>query len=110
MLERHIQTVLAAMMIGLIAWVGVSVTSSRETIAALKVTTTALEKTVYDMKTEIRQAVYNNYTDTDATRDKADIKRQIHEVTSRVQHLENNMSEVLKDHAKFHNGSTNGHN
>ena len=107
-MERHIQTVLAAMMIGLIAWVGISVTSSRETIAGLKVTTSQLEKTVSDMKTEVRQAVYNNYTDVDAQRDKTEIKREIHDVKNRLNNLEINVSDILKDHAKLFNGQHDG--
>lgn len=55
-MERHIQTALAVVLTGIVGWVGVSVTDSREQIARLQEQVESLKSIVTDMRMDTRQA------------------------------------------------------
>lgn len=52
-MERHIQTVLAAILIGLVGWVGLTVTGNREQISRVEERLTFMNDTIKDLKAEI---------------------------------------------------------
>jgi len=56
-MERHIQTVLAALIIGLVGWVGVSVTTISSNQAALSVQVTRLESDVSRLTNKIEGGI-----------------------------------------------------
>ena len=67
--ERHAQTALTVSIIGIMAWVGVSVSNSREAIARLEVTVKFLQKDVVDLRKSTEKWISGRYTQSMANRD-----------------------------------------
>lgn len=64
-MERHAQTVLAAVTIGLIGWVGMSVTEGSNALAKMEVVTAQLQEDVRELKSHIREATDQHVSKTE---------------------------------------------
>lgn len=53
--ERHIQTVLAAILIGLVAWVGITVTQNREHISRIDERLIFMREDLEEIKEELKE-------------------------------------------------------
>lgn len=87
-IEKHIPTIIGALLIGLIAWVGLSVTNSRESIAELKVETRAMKTIMSDLKEELKDSRTSRYTKSEALKDQAYIQEQFRSIKVRINRLE----------------------
>ncbi len=88
-MEKHLQTVLAVIATGLIAWVGMSVTSSRESIARLEVQTTVLQTRVAEIRSDLKQSMSKGVT-------KEEMDDRFTVCQTRLGELEHRMLEVEK--------------
>ena len=67
--ERHAQTALTVAIISIMAWVGMSVSGSREAIARLEVTVKFLQMDVVDLRKSTEKWISGRYTQSMANRD-----------------------------------------
>ncbi len=88
-MEKHIQTVLGVLATGLIAWVGISTTDSRESIARLEVQTAVLQARVAEIRSDLKQSMSRGMT-------KEEINERFGVCQRRVTELEHRMLEVEK--------------
>jgi hypothetical protein len=87
--ERHAQTALTVAIISIMAWVGMSVSGSREAIARLEVTVKFLQMDVVDLRKSTEKWISGRYTQSMSNRD----LRVIHK---RLDILEDNAMKVNK--------------
>lgn len=87
-MERHLQTVLVAVVCGLLAWMGNKVTSTSETVAALRaenrVQITALENEIKRLEAGVARA----YTAADSLRELSYRDEAINALEERIRYLE----------------------
>jgi hypothetical protein len=91
-MERHAQTVLAAVTIGLIGWVGMSVTESSNSIAKMEVVTQQLQDTIRDMKDELKRATSTHVTKAEMVEARTECFGRISKMDDRIRLLENGRS------------------
>ena len=87
-LERHAQTIIGTIVIGLIIWVGNTVTSNQGAIIRFTERVSYLTETVAKLEKSIEKAGDDRYTAKDAIRDHQVIKDQIFSVHGRLRALE----------------------
>ena len=75
--EKHIQTIMAAIIIGLITWVGVSVTGNAELLATLTERSFHQGTQIEEMRTQLQEATKNRFTRADADRELGVINRRL---------------------------------
>ncbi len=83
-LERHAQTLILSVVTGLIFWIGVSVTSSRESLARMEVRIDSMEMALQELKSARESA----YTRIEADRTHAEIERRLENMEGRLTQLE----------------------
>lgn len=83
-LERHAQTVILAIIVGLMSWVGVSITQTRETMVRLEERVGALS-TLVD---ELRRSANGAYTRAEADRDFGRITGRVDDIERRLRNVE----------------------
>ncbi len=88
-MEKHIQTVLGVLATGLIAWVGISTTDSRESIARLEVQTAVLQARVAEIRSDLKQSMSRGVT-------KEEMDDRFSVCQRRLIELEHRMLEVEK--------------
>ncbi len=88
-IEKHVQTILAFIIAGLITWVGLSVTVSRESVARLEVQTTYLQMQMSEMQSDMKQSMNKGVT-------KEEMDDRFSVCQSRLTELEHRMLEVEK--------------
>lgn len=98
--ERHLQTGISTLLVGLILWVGTSVTNSREAVARLEEKFIAVESQLSDLKSQVKLGVQDRYFRAEAVKDFTNINSRVDKIERRVHDLE---SEVNK-----HSAHTNG--
>lgn len=84
MFEQHAQTGLTLAIVGLLGWVGVTLSSLQTTVAAMAVEIKSLQAQVQEMKA----AAGDRYTKTQADRDWAQNRREIDQIHQRLRILE----------------------
>ncbi|WP_417534179.1 hypothetical protein [Marinobacterium stanieri] len=82
--EQHAQTVLALGMVGLLGWVGYTLTNLNATVAGMAVEIQSLR----DQVKELKAAASDRYTKTQADRDWAQNRREIDRIHQRLRNLE----------------------
>ena len=87
--ERHIQTAAVAVIIGLILWVGTTVTGNSKTGVELKVKVDQLVKNFDKMDRKLEAGVEDRYKRSDAVRDHSLINTRVDALNIRVRKLEN---------------------
>ncbi len=88
--ERHAQTVIGVILIGLIGWVGTSVTSSLESIARLEVHVTTLQSGMAELKDNLRTAGMSNVPRTE-------IESSMSVCRGRISSMEQRFLQLLQD-------------
>lgn len=81
-MERHIQTVLAAILIGLVGWVGLTVTGNREQISRVEERLSFMSETIRELKTELSR--------------RGDIVAQIPQLLVKTERLETRVEQLEK--------------
>ena len=72
-MERHVQTVLGAIIIALILWVGNTLTTNQTQMAIMQTNLTVLTDEVSKLRLKVEQGVDDRYRASDARRDFADV-------------------------------------
>lgn len=72
-MERHVQTVLGAIIIALILWVGNTLTTNQTQMAIMHTNLTVLTDEVSKLRAKVEQGVDDRYRASDARRDFADV-------------------------------------
>lgn len=83
-LERHAQTLILSVVTGLILWVGVSVTGTRESMVRLEVRVESVSAALEELKS----ARNGSYTRAEADRTHAEMDRRLSMLEGRVTKLE----------------------
>ena len=78
--ERHAQTALTVAIISIMAWVGMSVSGSREAIARLEVTVKFLQKDVVDLRRITEEWISDRYTQAMADRALSSIYKRLNTI------------------------------
>ena len=91
MMERHIQTFIGAIMIGLTVWIGSSVTNSRESIAELRVESNGLREKINEMRLDIKAMVTDRISRSEVQRLASDYEGQLDKLEKRVRDLESKL-------------------
>lgn len=87
-LERHIQTVLAALMMAVLAWMGHKVTSTGETLAALRAESRVQIETLQLELSEVKMQLDRSYSLRDSLRELSYRDAAINAIDERVRYLE----------------------
>ena len=87
--ERHVQTAVGFVIVGVVGWVGVGVSDSREAIARMEATILGLQQQVVDLRTQVREGTNDRYTQADADRDLARVMKEVGDNRRRIERLEN---------------------
>lgn len=66
--ERHIQTAMAVVLLGVLGWVGLAVTEQQKSMARMEVQAATLKEAVQDVKVSLRAATADRYTAQEAER------------------------------------------
>ena len=82
--ERHLQTGLLTILVGLCGWLGVTTNNTQVRLAELNATMTATQSQV----TRLERATDDLYTETEAARDREAINKRIGDLERRVLELE----------------------
>jgi len=89
-MERHAQTVLAAVTIGLIGWVGISVTEGSNALAKMEVITGQLQEEVRELKSHIRNATDSHVGKDEMREARNKCEEGLQHLDGRVRKLEGN--------------------
>lgn len=84
LLDRHIQTIVAVIIAGLIGWAGIALQEMQKSIASMAVQISTLQAEV----STLRQAGQTQYTQTEASRDWERYYTDMQEIRARVRSLE----------------------
>ncbi len=87
-MERHAQTIIGAILVGLIAWVGMSVTSSKEDIAKLQTNQENIKSALVDIKSDLKIAVRDRFTATQAREMRSGCQDRMNKLENRLDNLE----------------------
>ena len=85
--EQHSQSVLAAIIVALLVWVGYSVSKNTTAIAVMGHQFNAMQSQMNFMQTQLTAANTNNYTSTDALRDFGRVNKQLDELKVDVKEI-----------------------
>ena len=87
-LERHAQTIIGTVVIGLILWVGNTVTSNQGAIIKFTERLTYLTDSVAKLEKSIEKAGEDRYTSKEADKDHEIIKEKLDSLNNRLHTLE----------------------
>lgn len=93
-LERHIQTVLVALLCGVLAWVGNKVTETSEVVSALRAESTVRIDRLQAEMQEVKEKVSRAYSVADALRDLGYRDTIINGLQERVRDLESRLNSM----------------
>lgn len=82
-LERHIQSAIGVVLVGLVAWVGLSINQQGASIAALNERVSNLQDQIVYMRDDLRERTVSRYSKDDAKRDLAVINDRINSLEGR---------------------------
>lgn len=88
MMEKHLQTALAAILIGLVGWVGVTVSSTATEVAVLKQTVIVLTSTIEKLEARLEVMTDDRYRASDARRDLGRVYERLSDHEKRIGGLE----------------------
>ncbi|MBL6954254.1 MAG: hypothetical protein ISR50_16565 [Alphaproteobacteria bacterium] len=86
--ERHIQTFVGFVIVGVVGWVGFSVSDSREAIARMEATIMSLQQQLSDMRLQVRETTADRYSQASADRDLARVLKEVTENRRRIERIE----------------------
>jgi hypothetical protein len=81
-MERHLQTVIGAVLIGLVFWVGSTLTTTQTQMAVLQSKLTSLAEEVAKMRHKVEEGVDDRYRASDARRDFNEVWDAIKDIQS----------------------------
>lgn len=87
--ERHLQTGLVLLAVGLLGWNGVTTSDTSSGMAVLDERVSWMGGAVSELKTQISSLVADRYTQLDAERDRMDNNRRFENIETRLLKLEN---------------------
>ena len=87
-LERHAQTIAIAIIIGLITWVGISVTGNTGALATLTERSEHQSRETSEIKATLKEQGKNQYTIADALRDNQYVHIRMDKLDTRITTLE----------------------
>lgn len=86
--ERHLQTGLVVLVVGVMSWVGVSVNETSRSMATMQERVSWMSDSIKDLKTQLAETSNGRYTINDAERDKALYDRRLVQVERRIEVIE----------------------
>lgn len=86
--ERHLQTIVGALLVGMVGWVGISVTDSREKIGRMDEKFIAMAEDIAELKGRVGDGVQLQLQIKDTTSRVNACHYKIEGITSRVTELE----------------------
>lgn len=101
--ERHIQTAMAVVLLGVLGWVGLAVTEQQKSMARMEVQTATLKEAVQDVKLNLRAATADRYTSTEAERAHARCQERMNLLEQRLGDLQR----LYRDHSEDTNDARN---
>lgn len=86
--ERHIQTILAALLIGLVGWVGITVYQTGVTVARLEERVGYMAIQIQALDVKMNAAASGRYSASDAARDFVHVNERLKDHDKRIRTLE----------------------
>lgn len=86
--EKHLQSAISVVLVGLVGWAGINLQSQSTTMATLNERVSNLQEQVVDMRNEIRIRATESYSRKDAEKDHKVIDGRIDNLDKRISRLE----------------------